>query len=183
MLYNIGAAVSAGNIISLLRERFQSHAAKYDVETEVSAMSTHDHNTCSRLFAKGDSCGAIVLRADGDKAEVLMLSHGSRGWVFPKNRQQEGESETDAAKCEVLDTAGIEIEILPGFRFETGSGLKKEDRKIIYYLARPLTETLTVKDPDHSAPAWQDVSAVESLLRFPEDLPPFLAALEDWRRR
>ena len=145
-------------------------------------MSEHDHSSCSRLFARGDSCGAIVLRASGDKTEVLMLSHGSRGWVFPKNRPQEGESETDAAKREVLDTAGIEIEILPGFRFETGSGLKKEDRKMIYFLARPMTEELTVKNPDHSAPAWQDVAAVESLLRFPEDLPPFLAALEEWRR-
>ena len=146
-------------------------------------MSEHDHSTCSRLFAKGDSCGAIVLRTDGDKAEVLMLSHGSRGWVFPKNRQNEGESETDAAKREVLDAAGIEIEILPCFRFETGSGLKNENRKLIYFLARPLTETLTVKDPDHSLPAWQDVDTAGSLLRFPEDLPPFLAALEEWRRR
>ena len=145
-------------------------------------MSEHDHSTCSRLFAKGDSCGAIVLRTDGDKAEVLMLSHGSRGWVFPKNRPQEGESETDAAKREVLGTTGIGIEILPGFRFETGSGLKKENRKLIYFLARPLTGELTVKDPNHSAPAWQDVNEAEALLRFPEDLPPFLAALEEWRR-
>ena len=144
-------------------------------------MSEHDHSTCSRLTAKGDSCGAIVLRTNGDKTEVLMLSHGSRGWVFPKNRQQEGESEEAAAKREVLDTAGIGIEILPGFRFETGSGLKKENRKLIYFLARPLTEELTVKDPDHSAPAWQDVNDAEALLRFPEDLPPFLAALERWR--
>ena len=146
-------------------------------------MSEHDHSTCSRLFAKGDSCGAIVLRTREGKTEVLMLSHGSRGWVFPKNRQQEGESETDAAKREVLDTAGIDVEILPGFRFETGSGLKKEDRKMIYFLARPLTEELTVKNPDHSAPAWQDADAVASLLRFPEDLPPFLAALERWNGR
>lgn len=144
-------------------------------------MSEHDHSTCSRLTAKGDSCGAIVLREHNGKTEVLMLSHGSRGWVFPKNRQNEGESETDAAKREVLDTAGIAIEILPGFRFETGSGLKNENRKLIYFLARPLTEELTVKDPDHSLPAWQDVNAVETLLRFPEDLPPFLAALERWR--
>ena len=146
-------------------------------------MSEHDHSNCSRLFAKGDSCGAIVLRANGDKTEVLMLSHGSRGWVFPKNRQQEGEGEEAAAKREVLDTAGIDVEILPGFRFETGSGLKKEDRKMIYFLARPLTEELTVKDPDHSAPAWQDANEVASLLRFPEDLPPFLAALERWNGR
>ena len=146
-------------------------------------MSEHDHSTCSRLFAKGDSCGAIVLHTDGDKTEVLMLSHGSRGWVFPKNRQQEGESEEAAAKREVFDTAGIDVEILPGFRFETGSGLKKEDRKMIYFLARPLAEELTVKDPDHSAPAWQDANEVAALLRFPEDLPPFLAALERWNGR
>ena len=144
-------------------------------------MNEQKSAACSRLKAKGDSCGAIVFRVHEGKTEVLMLSHGSRGWVFPKNRAHEGESEEDAAKREVLDTAGITVEILPGFRFKTGSGLKFEDRSLIYYLAKPLTETLTIKDPDHSMPAWQDVNEVEALLRFPEDLPPFLAALEQWR--
>lgn len=141
-------------------------------------MSEQTSGKCSRLFAAGDSCGAIVLRETAGGTEVLMLSHGSRGWVFPKNRANEGESETDAAKREVRETAGIEIEIVPGFRCETGSGLKKEDRKMIYFLARPLSEELTVFDPDHSTPAWQPVSEAEKLLRFPEDLPPLTAALE-----
>ena len=141
-------------------------------------MNEQTNGKCSRLFAAGDSCGAIVLRDHGGTTEVLMLSHGSRGWVFPKNRANPGESETDAAKREVRETAGIEIEIVPGFRCETGSGLKKEDRKMIYFLARPLTEELTVVDPDHSAPAWQPVGEAEKLLRFPEDLPPLLSALE-----
>ena len=141
-------------------------------------MSEQTNGKCSRLFAAGDSCGAIVLRDHEGTTEVLMLSHGSRGWVFPKNRANEGESETDAAKREVRSTAGIEIKIIPGFRCETGSGLKKEDRKMIYFLARPLSEELTVPDPDHSAPAWQPVSEAEALLRFPEDLPPLTAALE-----
>lgn len=141
-------------------------------------MSEHANGTCARLFAKGDSCGAIVLREHEGSTEVLMLSHGSRGWVFPKNRANEGESETDAAKREVREAAGIEIEIVPGFRCEAGSGLKKDERKMIYFLARPLTEELTAADPDHSAPAWQPVGGVEALLRFPEDLPPLRAALE-----
>ena len=144
-------------------------------------MSEHNHAACGRLRAEGDSYGAIVLRTNGDKTEVLMLSHGSRGWVFPKNRQNEGESEEAAAKREVFSTAGIAIEILPGFRFETDSGLR-EKRSLIYFLARPLSEELHGPDPDHSAPAWQDVNAVETLLRFPEDLPPFRAALECWRQ-
>ena len=141
-------------------------------------MSEQTNDKCARLFAKGDSCGAIVLRDHGGTTEVLMLSHGSRGWVFPKNRANPGESEEGAAKREVRETAGIEIEFIPGFRCETGSGLKKEDRKVIYFLARPLTEELTVFDPDHSAPAWLPVSEAETLLRFPEDLPPLLSALE-----
>ena len=141
-------------------------------------MSEQTNDKCARLFAKGDSCGAIVLRKTAGGTEVLMLSHGSRGWVFPKNRANEGESETDAAKREVRESAGIEIEIVPGFRCETGSGLKKDERKMIYFLARPLSEVLTVFDPDHSAPAWQPVGEAEKLLRFPEDLPPLLAALE-----
>ena len=145
-------------------------------------MSEHDHAACGRLKAEGDSYGAIVFRQQGEKTEVLMLSHGSRGWVFPKNRANPGESETDAAKREVRSAADIEIELLPGFRFETGSGLR-ENRRLVYYLARPLTEELHGPDAEHSAPAWQDAAQVETLLRFPEDLPPFLAALEVWRQQ
>jgi len=141
-------------------------------------MSEHDHATCTRLFAAGDSCGAIVLREREGGLQVLMLSHGKRGWVFPKNRQNEGESETDAARREVRDTAGIEIEFIPGFRCEAGSGLKKDARRMIYFLARPLTEKLSCPDPEHSAPAWQNVSEAETLLRFPEDLEPLHAALD-----
>lgn len=141
-------------------------------------MSEPNFNSCSRLNGKGNSCGAIVLRKSDNKTEVLMLSHGSRGWVFPKNRQIGNESEEAAAKREVLSAAGIEIDIVPGFRYEGSSAFKNEDRIMVYFAAYPISDELIVRNPDHSLPAWKAIEDVPSLLRFPEDYPPFHAVLE-----
>lgn len=136
------------------------------------------NKNCGRLFSRGDSSGAIVFRKAADGLQVLMLSHGSRGWVFPKVAVAEGSTEEETAVNEVMDSSGIAIRLIPEFRTEACSGLKKDARKMIYRIGlAPETAEPVIKDPEHSMPAWKSISEVKELLRFPEDYPPFEEAL------
>ncbi|MBO4834913.1 MAG: NUDIX domain-containing protein [Lachnospiraceae bacterium] len=124
-----------------------------------------------------DSAGAIVTRTIHGEKEVLMIRTGE-GWSFPKGHIEYGETEQETAAREVKEETGISVEILPGFRFETRSGLQDEQRKVIYYLGKDMGGIL---DPDFneiSDASWQLAEEVPGLLRFQDDLAPWEAAIK-----
>lgn len=47
------------------------------------------------------------------KGEVLLIRHHKRGWEMPQGRVEEGENLLEALRREVLEEAGVEIEIGP----------------------------------------------------------------------
>jgi 8-oxo-dGTP diphosphatase len=48
-----------------------------------------------------------------DENEVLLIRHHKRGWEMPQGRVEEGENLLEALRREVLEEAGVEIEIGP----------------------------------------------------------------------
>jgi 8-oxo-dGTP diphosphatase len=48
-----------------------------------------------------------------DENEVLLIRHHKRGWEMPQGRVEEGENLLEALHREVLEEAGVEIEIGP----------------------------------------------------------------------
>ncbi|WP_224984371.1 NUDIX hydrolase [Geomonas agri] len=54
--------------------------------------------------------GCLVRNADN---EVLLIRHRQRGWEIPQGRVEEGENLVDAARREVAEEAGVEVEIGP----------------------------------------------------------------------
>lgn len=48
-----------------------------------------------------------------DNNEVLLVRHLKRGWEIPQGRVEEGENLVDALNREVMEEAGIEIEVGP----------------------------------------------------------------------
>lgn len=58
------------------------------------------------------SCGAVVYRHYGDTVEYLTVKSKAFGhWGFPKGHVEEGESEQESAKREVLEETGLNIAI------------------------------------------------------------------------
>jgi len=112
------------------------------------------------MFCFEKSAGAVVFRRNKNKIYFLLLHYRSGHWDFPKGHIEEGESEEQALRREVLEETSIsDLEILPDFKkyvyyFYRAKGEEKEKRiksetsvnifkKVIYYLAK--TETGKVK--------------------------------------
>lgn len=116
------------------------------------------------------SVGCVVYRKSEDKTLFLLVQYRSWQWDFPKGHVENGETEEQTLRREVLEETGIEnLAILPGFResvhyFYTAKGNEKKERmdqnkgiyifkNAVYYAA--LTDEQDVKiDFENKAFAW-----------------------------
>ena len=102
------------------------------------------------------------------------------GWGFPKGHIESGETEEEAAIREVFEETGIRVELIPGHRLETGSGLSDETRRIIYFLGTPVGGELNPELSEVADAAWQPEDGAEALLRFADDVPVWREAKRRW---
>ena len=68
------------------------------------------------------SCGAVVFRKKNSTIEFLVLKYRPEQgghWSFPKGHMEKEESEQETAKREVFEEAGLQIDLIEGFREET----------------------------------------------------------------
>ena len=63
------------------------------------------------------SCGALVVRREGEQYFILMIRHKARGnRSFPKGHVEEGESEYATALREVMEETSSRVAIVSDFR-------------------------------------------------------------------
>lgn len=80
------------------------------------------------------SVGGVVYRRQDDKILYLLLRYRSGQWDFPKGHVEEGETEEQTLRREIMEETGIaDIKILPGLRqtvryFYTAKGNEKKER-------------------------------------------------------
>ena len=130
------------------------------------------------LGKRVDSAGAFIFRNGSNGRELLMVE-GRCGWALPKGHIEYGETPEEAAIREVKEETGIEAEIIPGFSFQTVSGLKGEHRTITYFRASYKGGSLKPQTEEVKNAAWIPADKAEGLLRFEEDVPALRAAMEE----
>lgn len=60
------------------------------------------------------SCGAIVYRRFHGNIEILLIKHINSGhWSFPKGHVENGETEMETAKREIMEETSIDVIIDP----------------------------------------------------------------------
>ena len=63
------------------------------------------------------SCGALVVRREGEQFYILMIRHKAGGHrSFPKGHMEAGESEYATALREVMEETSSRIAIISNFR-------------------------------------------------------------------
>lgn len=86
------------------------------------------------------SCGAVIYRQANGLREYLLVQNkkpGAKGhWGFPKGHTEEGETEEETARREILEETGLSVDdFVKGFRVVTHySPAPDVEKDVVYFL-------------------------------------------------
>lgn len=130
------------------------------------------------------SCGAVVLRREGDVTYVLLIRHKKGGHrSFPKGHVERGESERRTAEREVREETGAVIQIRERFRvpirYSPMPGVEKE---VVYFLAFTDDPAIRPQPGEIAEVEWVPVETAEVALSHENDRMVFRSARRYLRR-
>ena len=117
------------------------------------------------------SCGALVVRKNGDSYDLVLLRHRFGGhWSFPKGHVEAGENERQTALREVREETGLPIRLFDGFResveYFPKPGVKKQ---VVYFLGEALDDTLVRQEEEISELKWTPLLEAGDHVTFAND--------------
>ena len=118
------------------------------------------------------SCGCILIRGEEPNYEVLLIQNlkGSH-WSFPKGHMEAGETEKETAEREVREEVGYTPDFVPDFRTASKYlGRNKNQREIVYFLARVKCGELCLQREEVSDYAWFRLNEAALKLTFERDI-------------
>ena len=126
------------------------------------------------------SCGALVVRRDGDQFYILMIRHKTGGHrSFPKGHVEAGESEYATALREVMEETASRIAILSDFRatvsYSPTPGVMKE---VVYFLAFTTEAEIHAREGEIAEVEWIPLEEAEHCLTHENDKTVFRSAME-----
>ncbi len=130
------------------------------------------------------SCGAVVLRREGEATYVLLIRHRKGGHrSFPKGHVERGESERRTAEREVREETGAVIQIRERFRvpirYSPMPGVEKE---VVYFLAFTDNAEIRPRPGEIAEVEWVNVDSAERALSHENDRMVFRSARRYLRR-
>lgn len=117
------------------------------------------------------SCGAIVYRKHHGNIEILLIKHINSGhWSFPKGHVEDGETETETAKREILEETGVDVIIDPTFRETVQYFPRKDAQKIVvYFIAKAKNYDFVPQEDEIAEIKWVDIGHATSVLTYEND--------------
>lgn len=117
------------------------------------------------------SCGAIVYRIiDGHIRFLLIKNNGSSSWGFPKGHRERGESKIDTAKREVLEEAGIHIDVIDGFCETSNYKIAQRiEKRVDIFLASTKDTQTVIQEEEIEKYSWLLYDAAVKQLNFEND--------------
>ncbi len=116
------------------------------------------------------SCGAVVLRQQGQGIVVLTLQHAAGHWAFPKGHMEPGETEQDTALREIWEETGLRVRLDTAFRhvntYSPKPGVLKD---VIYFVAWAQQDMLALQQAEIQASAWLPPAAARARLTYEND--------------
>ena len=126
------------------------------------------------------SCGALVVRREGDDFYILMIRHKQGGnRSFPKGHMERGESEYATALREVMEETSSRVAIISDFRatvsYSPSPGVMKE---VVYFLAFTTDKIIKPREGEIAEVEWVPIDKAEAWLTHENDKTVFRAAME-----
>jgi 8-oxo-dGTP pyrophosphatase MutT (NUDIX family) len=117
------------------------------------------------------SCGAVVYRIINDEIRFLLIKNKrSAHWGFPKGHVEKGETPQQTAVREVLEEAGLKIEIVPEFESKSEYMIQSRVEKCVtIFLAKTEQTTTTIQHEEIGDYAWLEYEKAHKTLRFDND--------------
>ncbi|MBI2574073.1 MAG: NUDIX domain-containing protein [Candidatus Wildermuthbacteria bacterium] len=125
---------------------------------------------------KEQSAGAIIVRFEKKEPQYLLLQSPSSAkdgkdfWYFPKGHIEQGETEEEAAKREILEETGIsDAEFFAGFRESSRYYFQAEGEKVsktvFFFLAVVFGKDIRISS-EHTGYLWLPFGKALKLIRF-----------------
>lgn len=113
------------------------------------------------------SAGAVVYRVKSS-IEYLLIKHKNGGhWDFPKGHLEKGESNIVAAKREILEETGIEVDLIPDFvRRVQYSPKTHVNKTVTFFLAKALSESCTIQAEEVLEAKWLPYKDAIAMLSY-----------------
>lgn len=117
------------------------------------------------------SSGAVVYRNINGKTRFLLIKNKrSSNWGFPKGHLEKGESNSDAAKREVLEETGIHIVIHEGFESVSKYKIKNRiDKMVSIFLATTDDVNTVIQEEEIEDYVWLPYGRALMCLGFEND--------------
>ena len=117
------------------------------------------------------SCGAIVYRKSHGNIEILLIRHINSGhWSFPKGHVEEGETEVETAKREIMEETSIDVIIDPTFRETVTYSPRRDTMKVVvYFLAKAKNVDYVPQADEISEIKWVDIVDATNILSYEND--------------
>ncbi len=140
-----------------------------DIKQAVSFMYKDGEYTIECLYER--SCGAVVFRfINGERRFLLIKNKRSCHWGFPKGHVENGETDEDTAKREVLEETGIHISIFPGFKHKSEYTIRgKIEKSVLIFLATTKDIQTVIQPEEIEDYIWLGYDNALSTLNYPND--------------
>lgn len=120
------------------------------------------------------SAGGVVVRGEGDAAEVVLISVGpQRRWQLPKGLVEPGEPPEQTAAREVREEAGVEadlvapIDVIEYWYVATRGGEKvRYHKRVHFFLFRYRSGDVADHDHEVNEARWVPAGEAPALLAF-----------------
>ena len=117
------------------------------------------------------SSGAVVYREIGDSVRFLLIKNKrSAHWGFPKGHLEQGETNIDAAKREVLEETGIHINLHDGFESVSKYKVRgKIDKQVSIFVGTTDDVHTKIQETEIEDYVWLPYSKAVPFLKFDND--------------
>lgn len=119
---------------------------------------------------KEKSCGAVVFTDDGGERKYLVIKSIEGICGFPKGHVENGETEQETARREILEETGINVTFIDGFRIRESysfvRGGVRIEKEVIYFLCSFSGQTPCPQESEISEIYLLDYNSAHKKLSF-----------------